>query len=183
MMKCCILVNAAMLITVCLTLLAASLVSGFAPIRTVPVKTQCRTITTITIATTTVCPQGHMFMDRSNIGVSLASQKNQNDSRSDDDDDEDLDDYDFQAAFQERVKKEGGASGLKAKAAKREVDTITRDVTGSIKSKLSSEGLLSTSEWGLTVGFLALVVVLAIGTHFGSSPIPIETDSNGDELW
>lgn len=172
-MKRCILVNAAMLVTISLTLGASSLVSGFAP------PTQYQTTTTAT-----ACFHRHMLMDRSHINLSLASQDNdsiENDSNSNDE--EVVDEYDFQAGFQKRVKKEGGVSGIKAKAAKRSVDSVTRNVTGSIKSKLFSEGLVSTSEWGLTVGFLALVVVLAISTQFGSSPVPFETDTNGDELF
>jgi hypothetical protein len=96
-----------------------------------------------------------------------------------------LDDYDFEAGFQARLKKEGGTTGVKVKTAaksvkqgaKRSVDSVSQGVTetGNIL------GLLTSSEWGMTVGVLALVVVLAIGTHF-SSPAPFETTSTGEQL-
>lgn len=92
-------------------------------------------------------------------------------------------DYDFERGFQERLNKEGGETGLKVKAAKRSVDAASKQVTNQAKqsvntataatkgasdSLLSDLGLLSQSEWGLTLGALALVVVIAIGTQFAS---------------
>ena len=92
-------------------------------------------------------------------------------------------DYDFELGFQERLKKEGGETGVKVKAAKRSVDAASKQVTNQAKrsvntataatkgvsdSLLSDLGLLSKSEWGLTLGALALVVVIAIGTQFAS---------------
>jgi hypothetical protein len=95
--------------------------------------------------------------------------------------DDELDDYDFESGFQARLKKEGGATGMQVKkvktAAKRSVDSVTQGVT----ETRDILGLLSKSEWGLTVGVLALVVVLAIGTHF-ASPAPFETASTGEQL-
>jgi len=96
-------------------------------------------------------------------------------------DDELSDDYDFEAGFQARLKQEGGRKGVQAKAAKRTVDSATKVVTSSLKQSRQSVSLLSTSEWSLTVGFLALVVVLAVGTHFASST-PFETSTNGEQL-
>jgi len=95
----------------------------------------------------------------------------------------DSDDYDFERGFQERLMKEGGETGVKVKAAKRSVDVATKQVTNQAKrslnaatvstknvsdSLLSDLGLLSQSEWGLTLGALALVVLIAIGTQFAS---------------
>jgi hypothetical protein len=140
-----------------------SSVEGFAPLSTV-VNKQCSSGRTNTYA-----------------GLLSASQdSNQGESKAVDEtvDGEELDDYDFEAGFQERLKKEGGVTGIKVKAAKRSVDSVTRGVTGSVQSNL---GLLSISGWSLTVGFLALVVVLAIGTHF-ASPQPFETSTNGEQL-
>jgi len=91
------------------------------------------------------------------------------------------DDYDFEAGFQARLKKEGGRKGVQVKAAKRSVDSATRAVTSGLKQSKQSVDLLSFSEWNLTLGFLALVVVLAVGTHF-ASPAPFETSSNGEQL-
>ena len=69
------------------------------------------------------------------------------------------------------------------KAAKRSVDVATKQVTNQAKRSLNSAtvstknvsdsllsdlGLLSQSEWGLTLGALALVVVIAVGTQFAS---------------
>jgi hypothetical protein len=103
--------------------------------------------------------------------------------------DDELDDYDFEAGFQARLKKEGGATGVQVKtAAKQSVDSVTRGAKRSVDSVTQGVtetgnilGLLSKSEWGMTVGVLALVVVLAIGTHF-ASPAPFETTSNGEQL-
>ena len=93
------------------------------------------------------------------------------------------DDYDFERGFQERLMKEGGETGVKVKAAKRSVDVATKQVTNQAKrslntatastknvsdSLLSDLGLLSKSEWGLTLGALALVVVIAISTQLAS---------------
>ena len=50
--------------------------------------------------------------------------------------------------------------------AKRSVNTATAATKGD--SLLSDLGLLSKSEWGLTLGALFLVVVIAIGTQFAS---------------
>ena len=95
----------------------------------------------------------------------------------------DSDDYDFERGFQERLMKEGGETGVKVKAAKRSVDVATKQVTNQAKrslntatastknvsdSLLSDLGLLSKSEWGLTLGALALVVVIAISTQLAS---------------
>lgn len=94
------------------------------------------------------------------------------------------DDYDFEAGFQARLKKEGGRTGVQVKAAKRSVDSAARAVTSGLKQqpkKQNSVDLLSLSEWNLTLGFLALVVVLAVGTHF-ASPAPFETSSTGEQL-
>lgn len=92
-------------------------------------------------------------------------------------------DYDFELGFQERLKKEGGETGVRVKAAKRSVDAASKQVTNQAKrsvntataatkgvsdSLLSDLGLLSKSEWGLTLGALVLVVVIAIGTQFAS---------------
>ena len=92
-------------------------------------------------------------------------------------------DYDFELGFQQRLKKEGGETGVKVKAAKRSVDAASKQVTNQAKrsmktataatkgvsdSLLSDLGLLSKSEWGLTLGALALVVVIAIGIQFAS---------------
>merc|ERR1740130_2562343 len=93
----------------------------------------------------------------------------------------DDDDYDFEAGFQARLKKEGGRTGMQVKAAKRSVDSTTRAVTSGLKQSKQSVDLLSLSEWNLTLGFLALVVVLAVGTHF-ASPAPFETSSTGEQL-
>jgi hypothetical protein len=98
-----------------------------------------------------------------------------------DNDDELSDDYDFEAGFQARLKQEGGRKGVQAKAAKRSVDSATKVVTSGLKQSRQSVSLLSTSEWSLTVGFLVLVVVLAVGTHFASST-PFETSTNGEQL-
>jgi hypothetical protein len=94
------------------------------------------------------------------------------------DDDELSDDYDFEAGFKARLKQEGGRKGVQAKAAKRSVDSATKGVTSGLKQSVSE---LSVSQWSLTVGFLALVVVLAVGTHFASST-PFETSTNGEQL-
>ena len=93
----------------------------------------------------------------------------------------DDDDYDFEAGFQARLKKEGGRKGMQVKAAKRSVDSTTRAVTSGLKQSKQNVDLLSLSEWNLTLGFLALVVVLAVGTHF-ASPAPFETSSTGEQL-
>ena len=93
----------------------------------------------------------------------------------------DDDDYDFEAGFQARLKEEGGRKGIQVKAAKRSVDSATRAVTSGLKQSKQSVDLLSLSEWNLTLGFLALVVVLAVGTHF-ASPAPFETSSTGEQL-
>jgi len=119
------------------------------------------------------------------------------DAANDADDNDELDDYDFEAGFQARLQKEGGRTGVQVKAAKRSVNSVTRDVTGSVQSNVKKSrnnlSLLSTSEWFLTVGVLVLVVVLAVGTHvtgtstesfepiFGSTE-PFETTSNGEQL-
>ena len=52
--------------------------------------------------------------------------------------------------------------------AKRLVNTATAATKGVTDSLLSDLGLLSKSEWGSTLGALALVVVIAIGTQFAS---------------
>merc|ERR1740117_227246 len=93
----------------------------------------------------------------------------------------DDDDYDFEAGFQARLKEEGGRKGMQVKAAKRSVDSATSAVTSGLKQSKQSVDLLSLSEWNLTLGFLALVVVLAVGTHF-ASPAPFETSSTGEQL-
>mmetsp|Transcript_8217 Transcript_8217/g.12847 ORF Transcript_8217/g.12847 Transcript_8217/m.12847 type:complete len:190 (+) Transcript_8217:241-810(+) len=95
-----------------------------------------------------------------------------------------VDNYDFESGFQERLKKEGGKRGVQAKAVKRSVDSATNELVAGIKeSAENSVGLLSGSEWNLTLGFLVLVVVLAIGTHFAAPPVlPFETSSNGEPL-
>lgn len=113
------------------------------------------------------------------------SQKDNKNFQTGDDDDDELGDYDFEAGFQARLEQEGGRTGVQVKAAKRSVTKATRDVTGSVRSNVKESrntlSLLSTSEWYLTVGFLALVVVLAVGTHF-SSVEPFETSTNGEQL-
>mmetsp|Transcript_28480 Transcript_28480/g.42247 ORF Transcript_28480/g.42247 Transcript_28480/m.42247 type:complete len:157 (+) Transcript_28480:78-548(+) len=134
-------------------------VEGFAPLSTVANKQCGRTNTNVNAAAPAAGP------------LSASQDSNQGDS-------EDAE-YDFEAGFQERLKKEGGRTGIKVKAAKRSVDSVTRDVTGSVQTKID---LLSASEWNLTVGFLALVVVLAVGTHFASPPQPFETSTNGEQL-
>ena len=107
-------------------------------------------------------------------------------------------DYDFERGFQERLNKEGGETGLKVKAAKRSVDAASKQVTNQAKqsvntataatkgasdSLLSDLGLLSQSEWGLTLGALALVVVIAIGTQFASPHSKSFTDmSTKDQI-
>lgn len=107
-------------------------------------------------------------------------------------------DYDFELGFQERLKKEGGETGVKVKAAKRSVDAASKQVTNQAKrsvntataatkgvsdSLLSDLGLLSKSEWGLTLGALALVVVIAIGTQFASPHSKSFTDmSTKDQI-
>ncbi|OEU10962.1 hypothetical protein FRACYDRAFT_246063 [Fragilariopsis cylindrus CCMP1102] len=93
----------------------------------------------------------------------------------------DDDDYDFEAGFQARLKQEGGRKGIQVKAAKRSVDSATKAVTSGLEKSKQSLDLLSLSEWNLTLGFLALVVVLAVGTHF-ASPAPFETSSTGEQL-
>jgi hypothetical protein len=93
----------------------------------------------------------------------------------------DDDDYDFEAGFQARLKQEGGRKGIQVKAAKRSVDSATKAVTSGLKQSKQNVDLLSLSEWNLTLGFLALVVVLAVGTHF-ASPAPFETSSTGEQL-
>ena len=92
-----------------------------------------------------------------------ARRKARNDSNQDDSEagESELDEYDFEAGFQKRMKKEGGEQGLKVKAAKqsvdsvtrgvaRSVDSVTRDVTGSVQSKLfptgKQEGLVSNTD-------------------------------------
>mmetsp|Transcript_62988 Transcript_62988/g.73674 ORF Transcript_62988/g.73674 Transcript_62988/m.73674 type:complete len:113 (+) Transcript_62988:208-546(+) len=95
-------------------------------------------------------------------------------------------DDDFDAAFRARVKKDGGVTGVKLKVAKKAADSATRGISKSIKSSLfpggvTLDGLLSNSQWSLTVGFLALVVVLAVFAQL-SSPEPFETSSTGEQL-
>uniref|UniRef100_A0A7S2M5X2 Uncharacterized protein n=1 Tax=Skeletonema marinoi TaxID=267567 RepID=A0A7S2M5X2_9STRA len=109
----------------------------------------------------------------------------------------DMDDYDFERGFQERLKKEGGETGVKVKAAKRSVDAASKQVTNQAKrsmntataatkgasdSLLSDLGLLSKSEWGLTLGALALVVVLAIGTQVASPQKSFADMSTKDQI-
>ena len=111
--------------------------------------------------------------------------------------DDDIDDYDFERGFQERLKKEGGETGLKVKAAKRSVDAASKQVTNQAKrsvknatkatkgasdSLFSDLGLLSQSEWGLTLGALALVVVLAVGTQVASPPKSFADLSTKDQI-
>jgi len=99
--------------------------------------------------------------------------------------DDELGDYDFEAGFQARLQKEGGRSGVQVKAAKRSAESVSRGVTKSVQSSAKQSkqtlSLLSSSEWYLTVGFLALVVVLAVGTHFASTE-PFETSTSGEQL-
>jgi len=104
----------------------------------------------------------------------------------------DIDAYDFESGFQERLKKEGGRTGVNVKAAKRSVnsavDSAARDVTGTVKSSLkksgvgSDLGLLSNSEWSMTLGVLVLVVVLAVASHFAAPPPAFEALSTKDQL-
>lgn len=109
----------------------------------------------------------------------------------------DIDDYDFERGFQERLKKEGGETGVKVKAAKRSVDAASKQVTNQAKrsvntataatkgvsdSLLSDLGLLSKSEWGLTLGALALVVLLAIGTQVASPHMSFADMSTKDQI-
>jgi len=105
---------------------------------------------------------------------------------------DDIDAYDFESGFQERMKKEGSRTGVKVKAAKRSVnsavDSAARDVTGSVNSILqkssfkSNLGLLSKSEWSMTLGVLVLVVVLAVTSHFAAPPQPFEALSTMEQL-
>lgn len=146
-----------------LIVLLVTSVDGFAPLSTVTNTKQCgRTTTSNVNAALAPAPAGPL---------SASQDSNQGDN-------EETDEYDFEAGFQERLKKDGGRTGIKVKAAKRSVDSVTRDVTGSVKNKID---LLSASEWNLTVGVLGLVVLLAIGTHF-ASPQPFETSTNGEQL-
>eukprot|EP00566_Odontella_aurita_P028242 CAMPEP_0113587866 /NCGR_PEP_ID=MMETSP0015_2-20120614/35165_1 /TAXON_ID=2838 /ORGANISM="Odontella" /LENGTH=197 /DNA_ID=CAMNT_0000493611 /DNA_START=106 /DNA_END=697 /DNA_ORIENTATION=+ /assembly_acc=CAM_ASM_000160 len=111
--------------------------------------------------------------------------------------DNDLDDYDFERGFQERLKKEGGETGVKVKAAKRSVDVASKQVANQAKQSVNTAtaatkgasdslfkdlGLLSQSEWGLTLGALALVVVLAIGTQVASPPKSFADLSTKDQI-
>lgn len=123
--------------------------------------------------------------DQSGAEFKFAVDDNVKDNGADNDDAYGLGDYDFEAGFQARLKKEGGRTGVKVKAAKRSVNSFTKGVTNSVQSSAkqsrNSPTLVSTSEWYLTLGFLALVVLLAVGTHF-SSIEPFETASNGEQL-
>ena len=143
-----------------LIVLLVTSVDGFAPLSTVTNKQCGRTTSNVNAAP--AAPAGPL---------SASQDSNQGDN-------EETDEYDFEAGFQERLKKDGGRTGIKVKAAKRSVDSVTRDVTGSVKNKID---LLSASEWNLTVGVLGLVVLLAIGSHF-ASPQPFETSTNGEQL-
>mmetsp|Transcript_21236 Transcript_21236/g.25270 ORF Transcript_21236/g.25270 Transcript_21236/m.25270 type:complete len:206 (+) Transcript_21236:72-689(+) len=104
-------------------------------------------------------------------------------------DTDDVSSYDFESGFQERLKKEGGRTGMKVKAAKRSmnsaVDSAARDVKGSVTNsslQLSDLGLLSNSEWSMTLGVLVLVVVLAVGSHFAAPPEPFAALSTSEQL-
>lgn len=112
----------------------------------------------------------------------------------DDLDDFDDSDFDFEAAFQSRLAQEGGRTGVELKAAQRSVQRATQSATDNVKQSANSVkqsansnllnkdlGLLPTSEWGLSVAALGLVVLLAVGTHF-ASPAPFETTSYGEQL-
>ena len=148
-----------------LIVLLVTSVEGFAPLSSTVSNKQCagRATTSSNVnAAAPPPPSGPL---------SASQNSNQGDT-------EETDEYDFEAGFQERLKKDGGRTGIKVKAAKRSVDSVTRDVTGSVKDKLD---LLSASEWNLTVGVLGLVVLLAVGSHF-ASPQPFETSTNGEQL-
>mmetsp|Transcript_28749 Transcript_28749/g.51998 ORF Transcript_28749/g.51998 Transcript_28749/m.51998 type:complete len:174 (+) Transcript_28749:82-603(+) len=122
----------------------------------------------------------------SNANAAVLLSASQDSNQGDKADEEEMDDYDFEAGFQQRLEQEGGISGVQAKATKRSVDSVKRDVTGSFKSNIdllstNEIDLLPATEWNLTLGFLALVVVLAVGTHL-SSPQPFELNSDGEQL-
>mmetsp|Transcript_651 Transcript_651/g.778 ORF Transcript_651/g.778 Transcript_651/m.778 type:complete len:180 (-) Transcript_651:163-702(-) len=125
------------------------------------------------------------IFSRKPSGLVLSASQDSNQDESDKPTDDEVpasEDYDFEAGFQARLEKEGGTRGVQAKAVKRSVDSAKNVVTAGLKeSAQNSVDLLSGTEWNLTVGFLVLVVVLAIGTHL-ASPVPFETSSNGEQL-
>jgi len=150
-----------------IALVILSYVEGFAPLSTV---------------TNERCSHMRKDLRTSHAAVILSASQDSNDQGEENpvgaEAEDVIDTYDFEGGFQERLKKEGGVTGVKVKAAKRSVDTaskvarrsvdsVTRDVTKSVSSDL---GLLGQSEWGMTLGVLALVVVLAIGSQFASPP-------------
>jgi hypothetical protein len=108
-------------------------------------------------------------------------------------DNDEIDNYDFEAGFKARLQQEGGRTGVQVKAAQRSVKDASGSFQSNVKKSTNSLSLLSSSQWLLTVGVLALVVVLAVTTHvtgtsteafepvFGSTE-PFETTSNGDQL-
>merc|ERR1712176_1184075 len=85
---------------------------------------------------------------------------------------------------------EGGVTGVRAKAVKRSADLasksarrrMTTAAKGATDSLMSDLGLLSRSEWGLTLGALALVVLLAVGTQLAGPPKSFADLSTKDQL-
>lgn len=98
---------------------------------------------------------------------------------------DDADAYDFDAGFRDRLAREGGATGVRVKAAKRSVDDASRaarrQVANSARGAANSAkegtkelfediGLLSKTGWGLTVLSLGAVVIVAVAAQFAGPP-------------
>ena len=101
------------------------------------------------------------------------------------DDDEPLS---LEAAFQERLNKEGGATQFKLKTDAAKAAETVRDSVAGVTSKVAekvdglldagsgrpkSDGLLDQDQWKLTVGFFAVLIVLSVGNavlHSGAPP-------------
>mmetsp|Transcript_5141 Transcript_5141/g.8445 ORF Transcript_5141/g.8445 Transcript_5141/m.8445 type:complete len:190 (-) Transcript_5141:75-644(-) len=172
-MKTCILV-----LTIISLLLEVSFVKGFSPISLGAVKNHTPCSQQRSRATCST------YLSLSRDSNQEAGDESSKSSKADDDtvDNDELEDYDFEAGFQARLKKEGGATRVQVKtAAKRSVESVTRGATQGVTESANILGLLTSSQWGMTVGVLGLVVLLAIGTHL-ASPAPFETTSNGEQL-
>jgi len=91
----------------------------------------------------------------------------------------------LEQAFQERLKQEGGATQFKLRTdASRAADTV-KDSFKSVADKVSDagsglldagsgrpprDGLLDQSQWNLTVGFFAVLIVLSVGNALFNAP-------------
>eukprot|EP00588_Corethron_pennatum_P009511 CAMPEP_0194267308 /NCGR_PEP_ID=MMETSP0169-20130528/1867_1 /TAXON_ID=218684 /ORGANISM="Corethron pennatum, Strain L29A3" /LENGTH=173 /DNA_ID=CAMNT_0039008129 /DNA_START=6 /DNA_END=527 /DNA_ORIENTATION=+ len=105
----------------------------------------------------------------------------------DSDIEDDLDSYDFEGGFQKRLEKEGGTTGLKIKAVKRDAAGAADSIKSTVLSGLfpnvgnpDSKGLVTDTGWSATLAALAVIVILAVGAQVTQHPF--EVSSNGEEL-